>query len=121
PPSNRARRLDPERAPAPFWPRPEVLPVPDPSPRPTRLRALRDPGAGLRLCSPIRSSGACSPGALTSPPESARTRSRSLHLAGRLRNLNEMADLVQHAANLRRVRDLDGVTDSAQTQRAQSV
>ena len=44
PPSNRARRLAPEREPQPFCPRPEVLPVPEPSPRPTRLRGRRDPG-----------------------------------------------------------------------------
>src|SRR5438309_1837891 len=56
PPSKRARRLAPEREPQPFWPRPEVLPVPEPSPRPTRLRGRREPGAGLRLCRPISSS-----------------------------------------------------------------
>ena len=33
----------------PFWPRPERLPVPEPGPRPTRLRALVDPLAGARL------------------------------------------------------------------------
>ena len=48
PPSKRTRRLLPEREPAPLWPRPEVLPVPEPSPRPTRLRFLREPWAGLR-------------------------------------------------------------------------
>ena len=38
---------------APFWPRPAVLPVPEPSPRPTRLRGLREPWAGFSECSPI--------------------------------------------------------------------
>jgi hypothetical protein len=47
PPSRAGLLLEPERAPAPFSPRPEVLPVPDPSPRPMRLRGLRLPGEGL--------------------------------------------------------------------------
>src|SRR3954451_3079121 len=33
----------PERALAPFWPRPAVLPLPEPMPRPTRMRPLRAP------------------------------------------------------------------------------
>ena len=33
----------PERAFSPFWPRPAVLPLPEPMPRPTRIRALRAP------------------------------------------------------------------------------
>ena len=33
----------PERALAPFWPRPAVLPLPEPIPRPTRMRLLRAP------------------------------------------------------------------------------
>ncbi len=53
PPSKRPRSLAPVRAPAPLWPRPDVLPVPEPCPRPTRLRALREPGAGFRLWRPM--------------------------------------------------------------------
>src|SRR5262245_55563106 len=30
----------------PLWPRPEVLPLPEPGPRPTRIRALLEPRAG---------------------------------------------------------------------------
>src|SRR5689334_24891947 len=44
----------PAREPAPFWPRPDVLPSPDPGPRPTRLRwgrALID----FVACSALRS------------------------------------------------------------------
>ena len=67
PPSKLARLLEPEREPAPFWPRPEVLPVPEPSPRPIRLRGRRLPGAGERLCSPIHSGFSSSLG-LTCPP-----------------------------------------------------
>src|SRR3954469_22766058 len=58
PPSKATRLLLPEREPAPLWPRPEVLPMPEPSPRPTRFFVLREPGAGFRLCSPMRSSSA---------------------------------------------------------------
>src|SRR6185437_15769955 len=53
PPSKRALSLEPEREPAPFWPLPAVLPVPEPSPRPTRLRGRRLPGAGLSECRPM--------------------------------------------------------------------
>src|SRR5690606_22970926 len=34
----------PERLFWPFWPRPPVLPLPEPMPRPTRTRSLRAPG-----------------------------------------------------------------------------
>src|SRR6476469_3437802 len=37
----------PERALAPFWPRPAVLPSPEPMPRPTRTRPLRAPWLSL--------------------------------------------------------------------------
>lgn len=46
-------RLRPDRDPAPVWPRPEVLPNPDPSPRPTRFLGRLEFGDGLRLCRPI--------------------------------------------------------------------
>src|SRR5215218_4680616 len=54
PPSKLILFFAPEREPAPLWPRPEVLPVPEPSPRPTRLRGLREPGAGFSEWSPMR-------------------------------------------------------------------
>src|SRR6185436_17864994 len=56
PPSKFTFWRAPEREPAPLWPRPDVLPVPEPSPRPMRLRGLRDPGAGFSEWSPMRSS-----------------------------------------------------------------
>ena len=68
PPSKFARLLLPEREPAPFCPRPEVLPFPDPSPRPTRLRGRRLPGVGARLCSPICSCSRSSAAGLISAP-----------------------------------------------------
>src|SRR3954462_4562859 len=55
PPSRLTLRFEPEREPAPFWPRPEVLPKPEPSPRPIRFLRWRDPGFGFRLWSPISS------------------------------------------------------------------
>ena len=48
PPSNPGATL--LRALVPLVPRPAVLPF-DASPRPTRVRAVRDPGAGRRWCS----------------------------------------------------------------------
>ena len=52
PPMKPARMLwEPDRDFWPFWPRPEVLPVPLPVPRPTRLRSRREPSAGVRLWS----------------------------------------------------------------------
>src|SRR4029453_9178205 len=92
PPSKRGRSFAPEREPAPFWPRPAVLPVPEPSPRPTRLRALRLPGAGFSVCSPKS-----------------------------LIDLHQVSHAVHHATRLRGVLDLDRVADAAQAERAQRV
>src|SRR3954469_1286288 len=97
PPSKLWRVLAPEREPAPFWPRPDVLPVPEPSPRPTRLRALRLPGAGLSVCRPKSS------------------------FSFSVIDPHQVADAVEHAARLRAVLDLDRVADPAQPERAQRV
>src|ERR671914_2017987 len=94
PPSKPIFFFAPEREPAPLWPRPEVLPKPEPSPRPMRLRALREPRAGLRLCSPKRSSAI------------------PLHL-------QEVTDLGQLALDDRVVGALGGLADPAQAERAQ--
>src|SRR4051794_17811663 len=90
PPSKFERDLLPAREPAPFWPRPDVLPVPEPSPRPMRLRVLREPGAGFSVWSPTRSSA--------------------------IGDLHEVADPVDHAPDLLVVLDLHGVADPAQAQ-----
>src|SRR3954467_9305697 len=97
PPSKLCRVFEPEREPAPFWPRPAVLPKPEPSPRPTRLRSLREPGAGLSVCRPIR----CSSSAIG--------------------DLHQVAHAVDHPARLLVVLDLDAVPDPAQPERAQRV
>src|SRR3954447_4205161 len=73
--------------------------VPEPSPRPTRLRALRLPGAGLSVCSP--KSSELSEFSVIDP--------------------HQVADAVQHAARLRGVLDVDRVADAAQPERAQRV
>src|SRR3954447_23957053 len=100
PPSKFARVFEPEREPAPFWPRPDVFPVPEPSPRPMRLRALRDPGAGLRVCRPMR----CSV---------------SSFFSSAIGDLHEVADPVDYAPDLLVVLDLDRLADLAQAERAQ--
>src|SRR3954451_14791630 len=90
PPSKLCRVLEPAREPAPFWPRPEVLPVPEPSPRPMRLRALREPGAGLIVCRPMRGSSVVS---------------------SAIDDLHQVADAMQHAPRLRVVLELHGMAD----------
>src|SRR6266481_5512525 len=51
PPSKPGRRPPPERAFSPFMPRPDVLPIPDPGPRPTRVGLCVEPRGGLSMCS----------------------------------------------------------------------
>src|SRR5687768_12951701 len=50
-PPSKPAMLTPERALAPFWPRPAVLPLPEPMPRPTRIRPLRAPALSRRSLS----------------------------------------------------------------------
>src|SRR3954449_10130363 len=97
PPSKLCRVLSPGRPAAPCWPRPAVLPNPEPSPRPTRLRSLREPGAGLSVCRPIL----CCSSAIT--------------------DLHEVTDAMDHPPRLLVVLDLDDVVDPAQAERAQRV
>src|SRR4029453_11232070 len=53
PPSKPTLWKPPERARWPLWPRPAVLPQPEPMPRPTRWRSCLAPGAGFRELSRI--------------------------------------------------------------------
>src|SRR5207249_8767440 len=48
PPSKPRLNLNPERDFAPLWPRPAVLPLPDPCPRPMRFFGCFIPGGGFR-------------------------------------------------------------------------
>src|SRR5687767_14077779 len=73
--------------------------MPEPSPRPTRLRGLREPGFGLRLCRPMRS-----------------VVSVSFFSAI---DLHQVPDSVQHAPSLFVVLDLDGMTDLAKAKGAE--
>src|SRR5258705_19231 len=58
PPSNPGRVEPPERAVWPLPPRPAVFPMPDPGPRPLRMRARWEPRGGFRLCSVTRAGAA---------------------------------------------------------------
>src|SRR3954452_19668640 len=93
PPSKPLMRT-PERAVWPLPPRPEVLPLPEPMPRPTRIRFLREPGL------------------------SASSVSLMVLVLKLLRvdDANEMLDLLDHAANLRGVLQFADATDLVQLQ-----
>src|SRR6202011_5634005 len=54
PPSNPRLNLKPDRDFAPLWPRPAVLPLPDPWPRPIRFFACLAPLGGFRLLRSMR-------------------------------------------------------------------
>src|SRR5436190_6536959 len=82
----------------PFWPRPDVLPLPESSPRPTRLRLRWLPSAGRRSCSP-----------------GAAVVSSAIDLL----HLHERAHAPQHALEHRRVLALRLGVDAAQAERPQ--
>src|SRR3954447_16533061 len=86
PPSKPRLCLKPERDFAPLWPRPAVLPLPDPWPRPIRFLACLAPLGGRRL----------------------------LRFMTLLSDLDEVPHLENHAARLRRVGQLHRVVDAAQ-------
>src|SRR5690606_5137441 len=93
PPSKAGPLAPPERAFCPLVPRPAVLPLPEPIPRPTRLESRRAPGAGRNSCSFI---------------------SHFLHF-------NQVADLIHHPAHRRGVLFHHRVVEPAQPQRAQRI
>src|SRR3954447_6633613 len=95
PPSRLTLRLEPAREPAPFWPRPDVLPKPEPSPRPIRFLRWREPGFGFKLWSPISSVSAI--------------------------DTHQVGDLREHSARGLTVLLLRGTTDLAKPKRAQRV
>src|SRR6201986_2396144 len=90
PPSKPLMRT-PERAVWPLPPRPAVLPLPEPMPRPTRMRFLREPALSAISLSFI----ALSP-------------YLSLFLVD---DADEMLNLCDHAANCRGVLQLGGAAD----------
>src|SRR5690349_15589706 len=94
----------PERAVWPLPPRPPVLPLPEPMPRPTRMRVLRAPGLSRSWSSFIVLN-------LQSP------------LSGLVRRLDlqHMGDLVDHAADRGRVLDHVRAVHLVETERLQRV
>src|SRR5215207_6500265 len=91
-PPSKPKTETPERLFWPFWPRPAVLPTPEPMPRPTRTRDLRVPllsrmSLSFIDCTRFRFCRACRGG-------SVRDRHHMMHLA-------------DHAADLGRVLELD--------------
>src|SRR6185369_7175578 len=89
PPSKPTLWKPPERARWPLWPRPAVLPQPEPMPRPTRWRSCLAPGAGF---SPL---------------------SRMLALQP-----DEIGHAVDHAAHLGGVDEFDHMVHAPQAQAA---
>src|SRR5438067_3329882 len=87
PPSKPRLNLNPDRDFAPLCPRPAVLPLPDPWPRPIRFFGCFIPAGGRRLF-----------------------RAMSFHL-------DEVTNLVNHAARRRRVFQLHRVADPQQAER----
>src|SRR5262245_23234311 len=91
PPSYPGGLFPPEREPRPLCPRPAVLPLPEPGPRPTRLRRRVEPGAGWRW-------------------------PRSMPSALRL---DQVGDLGEHAAHRGRILQDDGLAAPGEPQAAQ--
>src|SRR5438034_1792509 len=131
PPSNPGRVWPPVRAVCPLPPRPAVLPIPEPGPRPLRMRARCEPTGGRRPCSVTRSTvigfafarGLACDFAFVRPPRPPRPprRPRSgvfgfrligairLHPFRRRRHHDKVAHLLEHAAERRVILLHDGV------------
>src|SRR6185437_4056039 len=94
PPSKPLMRT-PERAVWPLPPRPEVFPLPEPMPRPTRMRFLREPVLSAISLSFI-------------------VRSPCLSLLAD--NADEVLNLLDHATHRRRIRQFGGAADPIELQ-----
>src|SRR5258706_5769769 len=115
PPSNPGRTLPSWRAVWPLPPRPAVLPIPEPGPRPLRMRARCDPTGAFRSCSASRCTWASGLGAR----DLALARGFRvafafgfgiLLLSFRLRrHLDEVSHLLEHAAQRGMIRVHDHV------------
>src|SRR5690242_14542197 len=102
----------PERAVWPLPPRPEVLPLPEPMPRPTRMRFLREPALSaislsfiallLVVCASSRK-----------PVPGFRHHAPLLLLAD---DADEMVNLFDHAAHLGRIRQFGDPADLVELQ-----
>src|SRR5690606_7039974 len=105
PPSKAGPLPAPERAPCPFWPRPDVLPEPEPIPRPTRRRALRLPGAGFSSCS------------LMTPRYPQQNKNSRL----RLFHVHQVLDLAEHSPDARVVFLHHGLIQPPKAERPQGL
>src|SRR3954462_15885270 len=92
PPSKPTLWKPPERAFWPLWPRPAVLPQPEPPPRPSRCRSLFAPGAGFNEFSLMS-----------------------------VLDANQVVLPVNHTAPLRPVCELGNLVDALQTQPAHGI
>src|SRR3954453_15375527 len=93
----------PERALAPFWPRPAVLPLPEPMPRPTRMRPLRAPWLSL---SSLSFMVVHSLSLLSRMPREGRWMSGGLFDAGEVQNLAHLAHDFGRLVDLHRTVEL---------------
>ena len=100
PPSNPRIMREPLRERCPLWPRVEVLPMPEPMPRPTRLR-FSVAFFGARIFDKFISKLSVSAAAFSHELDALET-DAAAHTASRL--LHQMRHLRHHAANRRRVR-----------------
>src|SRR5881628_1080887 len=136
PPSKPGRVWPPERAVWPFPPRPAVLPIPEPGPRPLRMRARCEPTGGRRPCSTTRCAvigfalarGLACGFAFVRPPSPLRPPRPvvfDFRLIGAIRLLpflrgrhhDEVAHLLEHAAERRVIVLHDGVLMMLEPQR----
>src|SRR5262245_32592926 len=122
PPSNPLMRT-PDRAVWPLPPRPPVLPVPEPMPRPIRLRFLRAPGRSASSCSFIlQPSFFPSSSPASSPPRSGKTWMGGTspdHDDGLLlcsHHAQQVPDLGDHAAGLRGIRQFGDAPDPVEAE-----
>src|SRR5437870_2660481 len=107
PPSKPLMRT-PERAVWPLPPRPPVLPIPEPMPRPMRARFLRAPGRSASSWSFIAQSSFASRHVGLVPGTTA--------LVLIFHHLHDVMDLADHAAGRRRVGQFRHAADLVETQ-----
>ena len=125
PPSKPGPLPPPAREFWPLSPRPAGRPWPLPWPRPTRLRSLREPGAGKRSFNCMSSISLCRFAAGHSRRAAGRSPPADCHCADArspesldLLDLDQVLHLEDHAADRRRVRLLHGVVHALDAERA---